>query len=395
VPALSPTRLGIVFTLASGVAFAVQPVLGQLALDRGTSLAGLLGWRYALAAVVLAVLARSGLGAMSLRTAAFAFALGVVLYAADAAFFYAALERTSAPFATLLHYAHLVVVVGAAALLGRERLDARRAAALVGVLLGVVLVSGGGTADAAGIVLALAAALAYAGYVLVADRLLRDTEPMAFAALLTGGAATAFLAFGSVTGDVVRVGGAFGLVSVACGALIGSVFALSAFLAGIRLVGPSTASLLVTVEVPAGLLFAALALGERLTVPQLAGAALVVVAIALLQLRIQLLRARLAEVRPLPVSPSGKPVEAQAAWATRDGRILDRRDGPVPDDRPTAVVPGRHAATPSPTGCASRPRVTSTREARAAMCFATRSPSRPAPRTSIDENEWRKSMPTK
>ena len=145
---------------------------------------------------------------MPRRTAVAAFGLGVVLYAADAAFFYAALERTSAPFATLLHYAHLAVVVGAAAVLGRERLDARRAAALVGVLLGVVLVSGGGTPDAVGIAFALAAAAAYAAYILVSDRLLRDIDPVAFAALLTGGAATAFLVFGSVTGDVARVGGA-------------------------------------------------------------------------------------------------------------------------------------------------------------------------------------------
>ena len=155
---LSPTRLGAALALTSGVAFAVQPVLGQLALDGGASIAGLLGWRYALAAVVLAAIARRSLTAMPRRTAVAAFGLGVVLYAADAAFFYAALERTSAPFATLLHYAHLAVVVGAAAVLGRERLDARRAAALVGVLLGVVLVSGGGTPDAVGIALALAAA---------------------------------------------------------------------------------------------------------------------------------------------------------------------------------------------------------------------------------------------
>ncbi|HET9939223.1 MAG TPA: EamA family transporter [Gaiella sp.] len=311
---LSPNRLGIVLALTSGVAFAIQPVLGQRALDGGASIAGLLGWRYALAAAVLAALARRSLLAMPLRTAVAAFGLGVVLYAADAAFFYAALERTSAPFATLLHYAHLVVVVGAAAVLGRERLDARRAAAVVGVLLGVVLVSGGGTPDAVGIAFALAAAGAYASYILVSDRLLRDTDPMAFAALLTGGASVAFLAFGSATGDVVRVGGGLGLVAVACGALVGSVFALSAFLAAIRLVGPGTASLLVTVEVPAGLLFAALALGERLTVPQLAGAALVVAAIAMLQLRVRLPRPRLAEVRPLPVSASGgEPVEAARA----------------------------------------------------------------------------------
>ncbi len=305
-PRLSHRQLGVVLALGSGVAFAVQPVVGQLALDGGASIASVLGWRYALAAIVLGVLARKGLARMRLRTALLAFTLGLGLYAADSALFYASLERTSAPFATLLHYAHLVVVVGAAALLGRERLDARRVAALVGVLLGVVLVSGGGTPDALGIALALGSAAAYAAYILVSDRLLDDVDPMAFGALLTGGAATAFLLFGSVTGQLGELGGAAGAAAVVSGALLGSVFALSAFLAGIRILGPGTASLLVTIEVPAGLLFAALALGERLTQAQLVGAALVVAAIAILQLR---LRLRL-------------PSQASPAWIARTRSIV-------------------------------------------------------------------------
>ena len=65
---LSPNRLGVALALTSGVAFAVQPVLGQLALDGGASISGLLGWRYALAAVVLAAIARRSLAVMPRRT---------------------------------------------------------------------------------------------------------------------------------------------------------------------------------------------------------------------------------------------------------------------------------------------------------------------------------------
>jgi drug/metabolite transporter (DMT)-like permease len=312
---LTPARLGVSLSLAAGVAFAVQPVFGQIALDGGASIASLLGGRYALAAAVLAVVSRRRLRTIPPRVAALAFGLGLALYAADGGLFYAALDRTSAPFATLLHYAHLVVVVGAAALLGRERLDARRTAALVGVLLGVALVGGGGSADLVGIALALASAGAYSAYILVSDRLLRDVDPGAFAALLMAGAATSFLVFGASTGDLLSVGGSAGVAAVLTGALVGSVFAVSAFLGGIRLVGPGTASLLVTVEVPVGLALAATFLGEGLRVAQQAGAALVVGAIVLLQVRARLpRRRRLAGVHVLPVSPAGgEPADALAA----------------------------------------------------------------------------------
>jgi drug/metabolite transporter (DMT)-like permease len=120
------------------------------------------------------------------------------------------------------------------------------------------------------------------------------------------GAATSFVVFGASTGELLAIGGSAGIAAVLSGALVGSVFAVSAFLAGIRLVGPGTASLLVTVEVPVGLTLAAFVLGGTLSLPQQAGAALVVAAIVLLQIRVRLpRRRRLAEVHLLPVSSAG------------------------------------------------------------------------------------------
>ena len=288
-------------------------MLGQLALDAGAAIPALLGWRYAIAAVVLAVIARKRLKALPLRVAGAAFALGVVLYAADSALFYAALGRTSAPLAMLVHYAYLLLVVGATAVLGRERLGIRRAAALSAVLVGVALVGGGaGVPDPVGIVLALASASVYAAYVLLSDRMLRGLDPVAFAAPLVAGAATAFLVFGAARGELGTVGSRIGLASVAVGAIVGTVFAVTAFLSGIRLVGPGTASLLVTIEAPAGVALAALALGERLAPAQLAGAGLVLGAIVLLQVRVRLPRRRTAEVHSLP-RPAAEPAEALAA----------------------------------------------------------------------------------
>jgi drug/metabolite transporter (DMT)-like permease len=314
VVARHPYRVGVALCLGSGIAFAVQPVLGQLALDAGAAIPALLGWRYAIAAVILFVIARKRLRALPLRVAGGAFALGVVLYAADSALFYAALGRTSAPLAMLLHYAYLLLVVGATAVLGRERLGVRRVAALSAVLVGVALVGGGaGVPDPLGIALALASASVYAAYVLLSDRILRGVDPVAFAAPLVAGAATAFLVFGAARGELGSIGNGIGLASVAVGAIVGTVFAVTAFLGGIRLVGPGTASLLVTIEAPAGVALAALALGERLAPAQLAGAGLVLGAIVLLHARVRLPRRRTAEVHSLPQPRAAEPTEALAA----------------------------------------------------------------------------------
>ena len=298
------SRLGIGLCLAAGVAFAVQPVLGSIALDGGAEIVPMLGWRYLLAAVLLAVVGRRGLRAMPLGVLASAFGLGLVLYTADSFLFYAALERTSAPFASLLHYAHLALVVGVAAVVGRERLDARRLAALVAILAGVALVGGGAVdPDTLGVLLAVSAAAVYAVYILLSDRLLQGVDPIAYSAVLTAGAATAFLVLGGLQGTLGAIGGSAGLGAVLGGAVLGSAFALTAFLAGIRLVGPGTASLLVTVEVPVGLLLAGVVLGDRLSSPQLAGAAVVVATIVLLQVRlpVSLVRATAARLRAVRV----------------------------------------------------------------------------------------------
>ena len=177
----------------------------------------------------------------------------------------------------------------------------------MGIFGGVALVGGAAVnPDPVGIGMALGSAAAYAVYILLSDRLLRDADPMALAAYLTVGAATSFIVAGSVLGSLGTVGGPAGLACLLGAALVGSVFAVTSFLKGVRLVGPSTASLLVTVEVPVTIALAAVVLKQHLTSPQLLGAGLVVVAIVAMQLR------RRARIRPvsraralaLPVEPT-------------------------------------------------------------------------------------------
>jgi len=282
----APHFRGTLLCLAAGVAFSISPILIQVAYSHGAAVTGVLAWRYLAAAILLVGIAGRKVLRVPAKAALGAFVLGAVVYALDSALFYGSLERTSAPLASLVHYAHLVLVVGVAAMIGREHLTRRRLLALVGIFGGVALVGGAAVnPDVVGIGMALGSAAAYAVYILLADRLLRDADPMALAAYLTAGAATSFFVAGGVLGSLGTVGGPTGLVCLVVAALVGSVFAVTSFLRGVRLVGPSTASLLVTVEVPVTIVLAAVVLKQHLTSPQLAGAGLVVAAIVGMQLR--------------------------------------------------------------------------------------------------------------
>jgi drug/metabolite transporter (DMT)-like permease len=295
----------MLFCLGSAAAFGAMGVLGKLAYGEGVNVATLLTVRFALAAVLFAAIVaargaarrgtvaapRRGIAPRDVLAAAprrgiaprdvfAALALGAVGYAASAATFFAALARMDASLVSLVVYAFPALVMVAGAATGREPLERVRLVALGLAVTGLVLVvAGAGAPDAAGVALALAAAVAYAGYVLAGDGLTARVEPVALSALLCAGAAMT-LGAGSLALGQLRLGTvtAAGWAWLAALALVSTVLAIGLFVAGLRRVGPTPASLLSMTEPVFTVLLAFAAFGERLSGPQLAGAALVLLA---------------------------------------------------------------------------------------------------------------------
>jgi drug/metabolite transporter (DMT)-like permease len=98
-------------------------------------------------------------------------------------------------------------------------------------------------------------------------------------------------AAGTLAGRAMLTGGAgldFGWRGwpwLACITVISTVVAMLAFFAGLKRTGPSAAAILSTFEPVVTTALATLALGETLTLAQLAGGALVLASVAVLQLR--------------------------------------------------------------------------------------------------------------
>jgi drug/metabolite transporter (DMT)-like permease len=287
---------GALVCLASAVAFGAMGIFGKLAYDEGATVGTLLAVRFLLAAalfwvLVLATGAGRQLRTLSGRDVGIALALGAVGYSAQAGAYFAALQRLDAGLLSLLLYTFPAMVTVAAIALGRERASRRKAGALVIASAGLVLVlagAGAGALDPVGTMLGVTAALVYTTYILTSAGVAERVGPLLLSALVCTGAATT-LTLATVFGGDLRLGdvSAAGFGWLAGIAVVSTVGAVSLFFAGLKRVGPTTASILSTAEPVTTVVLAFLAFGESLGPVQLAGGGLVLAAALVLSVRAQ------------------------------------------------------------------------------------------------------------
>jgi len=285
---------GTLLCLGSAAAFGAMGVFGKLAYDDGATVGTLLAVRFLLAAalfwaMILAGGAAGEIRALGRRDLAIALSLGACGYAAQAGGYFAALERIDASLLALLIYTFPAMVGVAAIALGRERADSRRLAALALASAGLVLVLASartGALDPLGTALALGAAVVYSAYILVSDGVARRVRPRVLSALVCSGAAVTLTAGAVLLGEFrpgeLTLAGWGWLAGLA---VVSTVGAVSLFFAGLERVGPTTASILSTIEPVVTVLLAFVVFGELLSAVQLFGGALVLGGVLVLHKR--------------------------------------------------------------------------------------------------------------
>lgn len=281
--ARSGTALGIVYVVASAVCFGALPIFARIAYDAGADTATILLLRFGAAAAVmwLVLLARREAAPRG-RGLAMLVGMGAAGYAGQSFSYFTAVDLGSAGLAALLLYLYPAVVAILSRVVLHHPLSRLQALAIGMALVGSLLTIGrAGGATAGGVLFGVLAALIYSVYILTGARLPSGITAVGSTAVVTSSA-------GMVYAAVVLARGArppgtpAGWLAVAAIAVVCTVLAVGLFLAGIARLGPVRASVYSTLEPATTLLLAAVFLGEALTLPRMAGAALILGAVVLL-----------------------------------------------------------------------------------------------------------------
>lgn len=297
---------GVGIVAVSAAAFAVMTMCSKKAFEDGVNVPTMMLGRFIVATtlfwLIVAVRRRAGRGGTrpSARLVVIGLASGAVVYAGQAALVFSALERIDAGLAILLFYVHPAIVLAVAWALGKERAGRERliALGLASVGLALLLLTGDSRGVAAsGILLALGAAAVYTLYLLLCDGAMRETDPFVLAGLVATGALVAYAVVGSGAGwiQLDLPPSAFGWTA---GVGLATIGGIGGVLLALPLIGPSLVSLISTLEPLLTVLLAFVLFDERLGPAQLAGGALVLVAVVLLQLRHAPQPARSAQPTP-------------------------------------------------------------------------------------------------
>ncbi len=266
---------GVFLVLFSGICYGFMPIIAIYAYQGGATATTLAFLRAALAAVLFAVYLfwRGFPSNVDRRAVLILFAVGAFVQPLESFCYVAALQYISAGLTVLIFYTYPAWVAIWGLLFRWERLSLRKGIGIAVASAGLVLVVGTslGRVNAYGVLLAITAALGCSFYVVFSKRAIRDVGPLYASTIMSVSTAVTLGVIGAAAGGL-----SFGmqplgwLMALLC-AVVTVNLALFAFLAGLKIVGPTTASILCMTEPLTTVVFSALLFSQHLTASQLLG----------------------------------------------------------------------------------------------------------------------------
>ena len=280
---LTQRSSGILFIIISAISFGAMPIFARIAYAAKADPLTVLFLRFGIAAVVMFALVFAsktplprGLLLVELIL------LGAIAYVGESLAYFTALTMASPGLVALLLYIYPALVTTLSAIFLKEHLTTIKIVALFlalsGTALTIQITSGG---SIVGILLGIAAAVDYAIYILLGSRIVKRSGPIGSTAIIIASTAGVYAIIAPIHGLSFPVD-VQGWVAILAIALVSTVLAFVTFFAGLKRIGPTSASTLSTFEPIVAVALAAVVLGETITPVQALGGALIITAVVIL-----------------------------------------------------------------------------------------------------------------
>lgn len=286
---------GVFFILMAGVCFGSLGIFAKLFIKTGVDVGVVLSIRFLFASFLLGITflglkITKGINFFKVSKHQFIVCclLGILGYAVFSSFYFISFRYLSVGIGAMLLFTFPVFVFIGSVLFLKHPFDKRVGGALLIALLGMFLLLRDEfeIKNALGVYAALGAAVTYAAYVMLSDKFQKKIHPLtsSFYVMLSAG-----ILLSSIHHPTMEnfMGPEFSHLKLFLGlSVIGTIAPLSLFLAGLQKIPGPQASILVMIEPITATILAFLFFSEVMSVSQLAGIALVVLAdIMIVQVR--------------------------------------------------------------------------------------------------------------
>ncbi|MCL4529857.1 MAG: DMT family transporter [Chloroflexi bacterium] len=289
--------IGILLIIISAASFGTLAIFGRYAYADGMDTFTLLFLRFTLAAVFIAILLFARRESIPQGKSLYLLAgMGGIGYVGQSFSYLTAIKFASAGLVALLLYLYPVFVAILSAVFLKERFTRLTLIALALATLGAAMTANPQGGQWMGIFLAIAAAAIYSIYIIVGSGVMQKVSAVQSSTVIF---ASAGIVFGILTfiNHPHWPATNSGWLAVAAVTLIATVIPVVTFLAGLKLIGPTNASMLSTLEPVVTVLLAAWLFGEKLGAIILIGGGLILAAVILLT-RAELGRPQSPDVEP-------------------------------------------------------------------------------------------------
>ncbi len=283
-------KIGYLYTILAATFFALIAVIGKTAINTGLSVFDLFIMQNVLAFLVLFIyFSCKGLKQLTVSKITMRhIVIQSLVGSGTTVFFYLALDKVNAGIASMLLFTNPVWVFLYFILTRTRKMNTVNNVALVLAVLGSAMVINIFGADVQhmptiGILYGLAASFCYAFYNVFADLKLSQVEPLVitFYSSIVNLMVSLAINFDFIANGVTITQQSF--IYAAELAVISGILPIYFLYKGIARIGADKASIVATAELPITLVFAFLALGERMSVFQLSGVFLILFSVIILQ----------------------------------------------------------------------------------------------------------------